>query len=104
MVEGIEDMQILYGVDTDPTDDATGNVMPNRYYKASDAFDWSRVVSVRIGILSRTASSADADVDRNTYDVNGRSVTVCPTSACTDRYQRRVFLATVQLRNFRAPE
>lgn len=106
LVEGIEDLQILYGVDIGPPADTTGVIIPSRYYRANEVFDWTRVVSVRIGILARTSSGADADVDRNTYDVNGKSVTICPAlpAACSDRNQRRVFLATVQLRNFRAPE
>jgi type IV pilus assembly protein PilW len=103
LAEGIEDMQVLYGVDTD------GDRQPNRYLKAGDAglttqADWSNVVSVRIGVLARTLDTKDTDVDTQTYDVNGKSVTPCPTpSTCTDRNQRRVFLATVLLRNLANP-
>lgn len=106
LVEGIEDLQVRYGVDLVAPSDASGLTIPSRYYTADEVFDWTRVMSVRIGILARSPSPADADVDRNTYDVNGKSVTICPAlpATCTDRNQRRVFLVTVQLRNFRAPE
>ena len=102
LVEGIEELQVLYGVDTD------NNSVPDRYFKANQiatTIDWQKVVSVRIGVLARTPSTADADTDRNTYDVNGKSVTPCPAlpAACTDRNQRRVFMSTIQLRNFKLP-
>src|SRR3989304_6354870 len=53
LVDGIENLQILYGKDTD------NDKVPNIYLKAGDAgltstADWGAVVSVRIGILART--------------------------------------------------
>ena len=68
-VEGIETMQILYGVDTDPLEDTNGNgvldtpdYIANYYVDASKipttiagvVADWSRVVSVRITLLAVT--------------------------------------------------
>lgn len=102
LVEGVEDLQILYGKDTDATPDG----VPNVYLKAGEAglsttSDWSRVKSVRIGMLVRTLNDKDTDVDiRSTYDVNGTTFTV-PTDAGgnRDKFQRRVFLGTHQLRN-----
>lgn len=96
LVEGVEDLQILYGVDTD----ADG--APNVYKKAGDVgAAWGSVKSVRIGMLVRTPNDKDIDPDiRSSYDVNGNTFTV-PTDAGgnRDRYQRRVFQTTVQLRN-----
>lgn len=105
LVDGIENLQILYGKDTD------SDGQPNIYLKAGDAglqsvTDWSAVKSVRIGILARTVDDKDTDVDTGTYDVDGD----CPTGAlitdpcyftpeADDRNKRRVFQAVVQLRN-----
>ena len=55
IVEGIENMQILYGVDTD--DPLTGDHVPNYYVAANPgwaATDWAKVVSIRITITART--------------------------------------------------
>lgn len=104
LVDGIEDLQILYGMDTDSTDDGNGK-MANVYRRAGDAglqsaTDWSRVVSVRIGILARTLTQEDTDIDSSTYDVDGDgNNTNNFTAPGNDRHKRRVFSATVQLRN-----
>lgn len=96
LVEGVEDLQVLYGVDTD----ADG--APNVYLSADGVgAAWGSVRSVRIGMLVRTPNDKDIDPDiRASYDVNGNTFTV-PTDADgnRDRYQRRVFQTTVQVRN-----
>lgn len=74
LVQGVEDLQILYGVDTDTPPDG----LPNVYLKAGEnglksADDWSRVKTVRATITARTLDTVDV--------------------------QRRVFLTTTLLRN-----
>jgi len=96
LVDGIENLQVLYGKDTD------GDKVPNVYLKAGDAglqstADWSSVVSVRFGIVARTVSDKDTDVDSGTYDVDGDGTT--DFTAPGDHNKRRIFQATVQLRN-----
>ena len=105
-VEGIENLKILYGEDTDtPATDLTDGV-PNVYRRANAVVNWSKVVSVRIGILARTLDQKNTDVDNGNYDVDGD----CPSGALAgdpcyevtapgDRFRRRVFQTTVQLRN-----
>ena len=47
-MEGVESMEILYGVDTDGDDAAN-------YYVTADAVaDWAQVVSVRVSLLVAT--------------------------------------------------
>lgn len=91
LVEGVEDMQISYGEDTDG--DRTADV----YRDADSVFDWSAVVSTRIHLLLRTNDNnlSDAPLD---YVFNGATVAGAslPTS---DRYLRREFTATVAVRN-----
>lgn len=93
IVDGVENMQITYGLD----DTVSGSTLPERptkYVDASAVTDWSKVLSVRIGLLMRSPDEADAVVDKQTYDVNG--TTIDPTD---DRRLRRVFTTTVALRN-----
>ena len=55
LASGIENMQMLYGVDTD------GDEIPNQYLSADQISDWSRVVSIRIALLTRGGgNSTDA--------------------------------------------
>jgi len=95
LFEGVESMQLLYGVDTD----ADG--APNNYVRAGDApldtanpGNWANVVSVRIAILVRTIDQYGRDVDTSTYPVN--NVVFNPTD---DRRRRRVFTTTAMVRN-----
>lgn len=94
LVEGIESLQILYGMDTDTTPDG----VPNIYYKANNAaLDWTRVVTIRIGIVARTIGNKETEIDNRSYDVDGDGFD--DLAAQNDRYKRRVFQTTVQLRN-----
>ncbi len=90
LVDGVEDMRVFYGEDTDVTADSAANI----FRPANTVTDWSKVVSVRIGLLLRTPHESGGDFDTNTYDVAG--ATVDPTD---DRRQRRVFTTSIQLRN-----
>jgi type IV pilus assembly protein PilW len=86
LVEGVENLQILYGEDTDS---ASG---PNRYVAANDVGDWTKVVSVRVSLLMRTMEDNLTDAPQN-YNFNGVAA-VAP-----DRRLRRVFTTTIGLRN-----
>jgi type IV pilus assembly protein PilW len=100
LVEGIESLQILYGIANPP------NKAPSIYRKANalslgaadPTADWANVVSVKIGILARTTNTKDTDIDNNTYDVNGTIL-----GPFNDRNSRRVFSATVSLKNMTLP-
>ena len=91
LIEGIENMQIIYGVDND------ADLIPNGYVNATGvagAGGWANVVSVRIAILVRTDSNPNNEIDSNTYNLLG---TVIP--AANDQRRRRVFSTTVEIRN-----
>ncbi len=109
LVDGVEQMQITYGIDT------TGDRIPDTYISANGnnggtdlktANGWNNVVSVRIGLLMASSEDIATDFDNNTYIVNG--LTVCETgngnAACgafhaIDRKRRKVFTSTILLRN-----
>ena len=96
LFEGVEQMHILYGVDTN------GDGNPDSYVRSGDAplnaggaaATWANVVSVRIGIVVRTVEEYGRDVDTNTYNVN--NVVFNPVD---DRRRRRVFTTTAMVRN-----
>lgn len=76
LVEGVEDMQILFGEDTDS--DRTAN----RYVDADSIADWNAVVSVRLNLTART-----------------EDVITTKDTAEGDRRLRRNFTNTVTIRN-----
>jgi type IV pilus assembly protein PilW len=89
LVEGIEDMQILYGADTDTTPDGTANY----YVPAGTAgLDMNEVVSIRVSVLVRSMNDNLAAKPLK-YTYNGAEVTP------KDRRIRRVFTSTIALRN-----
>jgi type IV pilus assembly protein PilW len=94
LIEGVENLQILYGVDTTVPD--TDGIVDS-YVAAPAVTDWSRVVTVRMGLIVRSATRVEGDVSLPTTGiVNGVTVTY-PTAGV--RFDRRVFTTTVAVRN-----
>jgi type IV pilus assembly protein PilW len=99
LVEGVESMQVLYGVDTD------GDKVPNVYLKAGAAglqteAEWSTVKAVRVILLTRTIGGQDTDVNPADYTIDlDKDGTVDVTVTKGDRNQRRTFDSSVSLRN-----
>lgn len=108
LISGVRDMQILYGIDTDPGDDspappAMPGLFPNRFVTAADiaadlTLDWQRVVAVKLEITnvgsdqteSAVAGAAVTSIDEGAADaidnVEGRRL-------------QRSFSTTVSIRN-----
>ncbi len=86
LVEGIENLQIRYGEDTD----ADGT--PDYYVTANNVVDMDQVVSIRVTLLARTIADNLAG-QPVAYTYNG--VTTTPA----DRRLRRVFTSTIAVRN-----
>ena len=96
LVDNIEDMDIVYGVDT-TLPDADGTI--DAYLRADQVADWSRVVSARISLLV-VGPEDNVATDRQTYtfrEMSGDGVADAQTAA--DRRLRHVFTTTVSLRN-----
>lgn len=99
LVEGVENMQILYGADT------TGDGAADLYDTADNIADWTEVVSVRLGLLMHTLEEvANAgDTDTTTYNVVDTSIggTSGATTIQHDEDRRLRFVAptTIKLRN-----
>jgi type IV pilus assembly protein PilW len=94
LVQGVEGMQLLYGVDTD------GDLLANSYQKASDVADWTTVVSVNIAVLTRSIDETGVEVDKKTYSLlGGTAAGGYDYGPFNDRRQRAVFTTTITLRN-----
>jgi type IV pilus assembly protein PilW len=83
LVEGIEDMQITYGIDTD------ANGSANQY--VDSPADWTQVTSVRVVLTARSIEDNIAATAR-TYSYNG-------VNNIQDRRLVRNFTTTIGLRN-----
>lgn len=91
IADGVENMQILYGVNTDDSSDRS----VERYVNADDMGGlWNNVTSVQIALLVRS--------DREILDkAESKQFTLLDQNVTTpnDRFQRAVFTTTVSLRN-----
>jgi hypothetical protein len=81
-VEGIEDLQIQYGLGSTPANASTP-VIAEQYVDADEVTDWTDVVSIRL-----------------TFVINSVDMVVNPGDG--DGLLRKTFTSTVRLRN-RAP-
>jgi type IV pilus assembly protein PilW len=102
LIEGVENMQILYGEDTDAdSEGANGDGTANRYVPIGTAsLDIDRVVSVRLSVLARSLNNY-LTTEPSPYTFNGVAVTLEDLEKLTppDRYLRKVFTTTITLRN-----
>jgi type IV pilus assembly protein PilW len=87
LIEGVSDMQITYGENTDG--DVTGTA--DTYVTANAVTDWSNVVSVRLALL--VDSIEDVTTEAQTYTFEGNNF------VADDRRLRRSFTTTISLRN-----
>ena len=86
LVEGIEDMQILYGEDT------SGDGTANYYVPLDEVSDIDDVISIRVSLLVR---SIEDNLVKSTQTISYNGSTV-PFS---DGHLRKVFTSTIALRN-----
>ncbi len=92
VIEGVENMQVLYGVDTD----ADG--VANSYQTAANVGgQWRNVVSVQVALLVRSNDEYGLDFESSaaTHDLLGQTI----TDADDLRVRRRKYTTTIALRN-----
>jgi type IV pilus assembly protein PilW len=109
LVEGIENLQVEYGIDTD----AIGSVnagSPNAYTSNPDAYSacaapacvehWRSVVAVKVHLLARNTEKSVGHTDTKTYSLgllaDGTAKSVGPFN---DRYKRHVYQSSMRLSN-----
>ena len=89
LVEGIEQLQIEYGIDT------SGDGLPDSFTSSpASAADWSNVVAVRIYVLARSADKSPGYVDPKTYVMGPKSYTPADKS-----YKRHLYQTEIRLNN-----
>jgi len=102
LVDNVEDMDIVYGVDTgmpEPDDVADTYVRASSLLAAPATPNWRQVVSVRINLLV-VGPEGNVTTNAQTYafrDADGDGVP--ETQTAPDRRLRQVFTTTVALRN-----
>ena len=106
LVEGIERLQIQYGLDLDGdgspdayTSDPT-TYAPAGCASCNPASNWANVVTANIYVLARTLEPSPSYTDTKTYelgaDASGAPITAGPFG---DKYRRHVYSAAVRLMN-----
>lgn len=90
LVEGVQEMQILYGIDTD----IPGDQFPNRYVPSTGVgADFENVVAIRVMILVRSIDDFVTEAPQTYTWINGAQI------LAPDRRLYQVFSNTIALRN-----
>ena len=88
LIQGVEAMQLKYGVDTD------GDFLANTYVTADAVTDWTKVVSINMAILVRSIDQTGVEADNKTYKLLDTNY-----GPFNDRRSRSVYTTTISLRN-----
>jgi type IV pilus assembly protein PilW len=86
LIPGVEQMQVLYGVDND------NDLAIDAYVKANSITDWGNVISVKVSLLVRS-SNDNVTESPQAYTFNGSTVTP------SDNHLRHAFTTTIAIRN-----
>jgi type IV pilus assembly protein PilW len=93
LIEGIQNLQIRYGIDTD------NDLIVNEYRNAdlignAASTNWEKIISISIAVLVRSENETGVEKDGRTYNLLGTVL-----GPFNDRRQRTIFTTTVALRN-----
>jgi|GEM_PF-322748 len=91
LTEGIEQFHVQFGIDTD------GDGIPNQYSSDPTDAQLQTAVSARLYVLVRSSEQDFSYTDNKIYTLGDLSVN--GGNAFNDRFYRRVYTTTVQLRN-----
>ncbi|MGI9224156.1 MAG: PilW family protein [Woeseiaceae bacterium] len=91
-LDGVEDLQVLYGEDTD-VEGAAGFGIADYYVRADQVADMGRVVSIRFAIVARSYDDNLTSGMNQSYSVLGASFTAA------DERLRQTYTTTVSVRN-----
>jgi type IV pilus assembly protein PilW len=97
LVDGIENMQLQYGVDTVNPIASPRDGNPDVYAAApASVTEWSDVVSVQVNLLARNLDPSPNYTDTKTYPAVGVA------AAFNDGFRRRVYSTLVRIQNVSA--
>jgi type IV pilus assembly protein PilW len=88
LIEGTENLQFLYGIDTN------ADRIPDQYVAANAVTNWNNVVSLQMAVLTRSDTEYGTETDRRTFSMLGTNV-----GPFNDRRQRSLYTTTIVLRN-----
>ena len=88
IAEGIENMQVLYGIDTN------ADLLAEKYVTAHQVTNHSQVVNLKIALIARSPKDAKTITAPRSLNLLGTTITTP-----TDRKIRFAFSTTVKLRN-----
>ena len=91
-LDGIEDLQVLYGEDLDAPG-TSGSGVADYYVPADQVVDMGSVISIRVSVVMRSYNDNLTGGINQSYDVLG-----APRTAADERL-RQVFTSTVAVRN-----
>jgi type IV pilus assembly protein PilW len=103
IVPGVENMQVLYGVDQFNGDPTPDNV-PDAYVTADQVTDWTGVVAVRVALVAR---SDDGAIDKSMTPSAATGIQMLGVGfsdamtyyPAADRRIHRYFVETMSIRN-----
>ena len=91
IADGVENMQILYGINADSSPDRS----VERYVNADEVGTlWSNITSVKIALLMRSERPVKDTAEQQKFTLLDADIT-----SPNDRFQRAVFSTTISLRN-----
>ena len=100
LVEGIQNLQIDYGLDTPLPGAGTGDGSPDAYTKApATPADWRNVVAVQLNLLAANTEPSPGHADSKRYNL-GLAGTAGPFA---DSYKRHALAAVVRVNNVSGP-
>jgi type IV pilus assembly protein PilW len=94
LVEGIERMRVLLGVDTDTTQDGVVNDFVSSNNVTPQQWSEGRVIGAKVFLLVRSLTEDKNYTNGNSYELGDLSV-----AAANDHYRRALFESVVSLRN-----
>jgi type IV pilus assembly protein PilW len=101
LIDGIENMQLLFGLDVNGDRQAERYVAADQVTAAGScggtACTWNDVVGVRVGLLTHTPDEITGEDDTREYNVAG--TVLDDTSHGNDGRIRNVFTSTIKIRN-----
>jgi type IV pilus assembly protein PilW len=93
VADGVENLHIDFGIDSDL------NGTPNYFTATPVGAELAQIVNARIFLLVRSPEPDPRHEDTKTYQLGSQTVTYPLVAGTPDRYYRRVFTTTVNLRN-----
>ena len=97
LAEGIENLQVDYGIDTAGADGSPDSDVSGAALTTSAA--WADVMTLKIHLLARTAEAAAGHDDSSKSYVMGTGGTFTPATAEEKKYKRHLFVQSVRLVN-----